>query len=156
MIKPFTRIMKKIIFTALYLTFTFALFGQPNEDDIKKTSPFIRFSPSEVNMGSISVNDVTDDTGKIDIEVWNDGSTPLILNQVTGCCGTRVSDWPRKPIVPGQMGTIKVYFRVNPTPSRISRTINIQSNAGNGNLQKIAILGEIVLPKTGDEIKLPM
>ena len=148
--------MKRTILTTLYLVIAIVLFGQPSEVDIKKTSPYIRFSPAEINMGSILVNDVTDDTGKIDIEVCNDGSIPLILTQVSGCCGTRVTEWPKKPIAPGQKGTIKVYFRITPSPSRISRTITVQSNAGNGNLHKVAILGEVVLPKTGNEIKLPM
>ena len=147
--------MKKIFTTVICVIFAVASFGQPTDDDLKKTGAFIRFSPSEVSLGSISVNDVTDETGKIDIEVYNDGSMPLILNQVTACCGTRVTDWPRQPIGPGQKATIKVYFRVNPSPNRISRTVTVQSNAANGAVHKIAILGEVVLPKAGNEISLP-
>ena len=147
--------MKKIFATVICLTLAAVTFGQPTDEDLKKTGAFIRFSPSEVSMGSISVNDVTDDTGKIEIEVYNDGSMPLILNQVTACCGTRVTDWPRQPIVPGQKATIKLHFRVNPSPNRISRTVTVQSNAANGSVQKIAILGEVVLPKAGNEISLP-
>ncbi len=147
--------MKRIFTATICLVFALTTFGQPPDDELKKTGAFIRFSPTEVSMGSIPVNDVTDETGKIDIEVFNDGSMPLILNQVTACCGTRVTDWPRQPIVPGQKATIKVYFRVNPSPNRISRTVTVQSNAVNGAVQKIAILGEVILPKTGNEISLP-
>lgn len=148
--------MKRVLLTFLSIVLSIGLFAQePNDEDIKKTSPFIRFSPSEVSLGSISVDSVTDETGNISIEAHNDGSLPLILNQVVGCCGTRITDWTREPIMPGQKGTIKIFFRISPTPQRISRTLTIQSNAGNGKIKKMAILGEVVLPKVGNEIKLP-
>ena len=137
------------------LTSTSVLAQQPTDEEIKKNNAFLRFNPTEVNIGTVAVDDVSDDTGKIDIEVHNDGAIPLILNQVTGCCGTRILDWPKQPIVPGQKGIIKIYFRVNPNPHRISRTITVKSNAGNGNIKKIAILGEVALPKQENEIKLP-
>lgn len=148
--------MKNITITILSLLIAATTFAQqPSDEEIKKTNPFLRFNPTEVNLGSILVENVDENTGKIDIEVHNDGAVPLILNQVTGCCGTRITDWPRQPITPGQKGTIKIYFRISPTPHRISRTITVQSNAGNGNMQKVAILGEITLPKDKNEIRLP-
>jgi hypothetical protein len=42
-----------------------------------------------------------------------------------------------------------------PNPHRISRTVTVQSNAGNGNVLKIALLGEVVIPKAQNEIRLP-
>ncbi|MFA5647457.1 MAG: DUF1573 domain-containing protein [Bacteroidales bacterium] len=148
--------MKRVFLTFLSIVLSVGLFAQEsNDEDIKKTNPFIRFSPTEVNLGSISVDSVTEETGNISIEAHNDGSLPLIINQVTGCCGTRITDWTREPIMPGQKGTIKIFFRISPTPQRISRTITVQSNAGNGKIQRLAILGEVILPKVGNEIKLP-
>ncbi|MDY0201118.1 MAG: DUF1573 domain-containing protein [Tenuifilaceae bacterium] len=148
--------MKRVFLTFLSIVLSVGLFAQEsNDEDIKKTNPFIRFSPTEVNLGSISVDSVTEETGNISIEAHNDGSLPLIINQVTGCCGTRITDWTREPIMPGQKGTIKIFFRISPTPQRISRTITVQSNAGNGKIQRLAILGEVILPKAGNEIKLP-
>ena len=148
--------MKRILLVFLSIGLSASLYAQqPNDEDIKKTNPFLRFSPTEVNLGSINVDSITEETGNISIEVYNDGSLPLILNQVTGCCGTRVTDWTREPIMSGQKGTIKIFFRISPTPQRISRTITVQSNAGNGKNLKIAVLGEVVLPKAGNEVKLP-
>ncbi|MDD3569280.1 MAG: DUF1573 domain-containing protein [Bacteroidales bacterium] len=148
--------MKTILYSIIGLLITASTFAQqPGDEEIKKSNAFLRFNPSEVNMGTILVDDVNENTGNIEIEVHNDGAVPLILNQVTACCGTRVTDWPRQPIAPKQKGTIKVHFRVSPTPHRISRTVTVQSNAGNGNVQKVAILGEVALPKAQNEIRLP-
>ena len=124
-------------------------------DDLKKSNPYIRLDPAEYNLGVIEVNEVDENTGNIEILVFNDGAKPLILNQVTGCCGTDVKDWTKQPIMPGQKGTIKVFFRVEPRPSRISRTITVKSNAANGAQLKVAILGEVVLKRQTNEIDLP-
>jgi hypothetical protein len=148
--------MKTILYSILGLLITASTFAQqPSDEEIKKSNAFLRFSPTEINLGSIVVDDVDENTGNIEIEVYNDGAVPLIINQVTACCGTRVTDWPRQPIASGQKGTVKVHFRVSPTPHRISRTVTVQSNAGNGNVQKVAILGEVALPKAKNEIRLP-
>ncbi|MDD2279440.1 MAG: DUF1573 domain-containing protein, partial [Bacteroidales bacterium] len=125
--------MRRFMLYAFLMASSVVLFAQqPADEELKKKGPYIRFEPSEINLGNISTNDVTEDIGNIEIEFYNDGVQPLILNQVTGCCGTRINDWTRKPIAPGQKGTIKVWFRVSPQPHRISRTITVQSNAING------------------------
>ncbi|MDD4385987.1 MAG: DUF1573 domain-containing protein [Bacteroidales bacterium] len=148
--------MRRFMLYAFLMASSVVLFAQqPADEELKKKGPYIRFEPSEINLGNISTNDVTEDIGNIEIEFYNDGVQPLILNQVTGCCGTRINDWTRKPIAPGQKGTIKVWFRVSPQPHRISRTITVQSNAINGNNKKMAILGEVVIPSSANEIQLP-
>ncbi|HOP04815.1 MAG TPA: DUF1573 domain-containing protein [Tenuifilaceae bacterium] len=124
-------------------------------EDLKKTNAYIRFEPEEYNLGVIEVNEVNENTGNIEINVTNDGAKPLILNSVTGCCGTDVKDWTKQPIMPGKSGTIKVYFRVEPRPSRISRTVTVKSNAANGAQLKVAIFGEVVLKRQTNEIDLP-
>lgn len=134
----------------------FVSIAQPQTDnDLKSKGPYLRFEPSEVDMGKISVNSVSDETGNIEITIHNDGTKPLILQQVTACCGTIVREWPRNPILPGGNAKIKAYFRVEQRPYRISRTVTVNSNAVNGTSQKVAILGEIVLPAAKNEIQLP-
>lgn len=148
--------MRKYLLYTLLLFSTSVLFAQqPSDEELKEKGPFIRFEPSEINIGSIPTSDVTEDIGNVEIEFYNDGIQPLILNQVTGCCGTRINDWTRKPVAPGQKGTIKIWFRVSPHPHRISRTITVQSNAINGNNKRLAILGEVIIPSSTNEIQLP-
>ena len=84
--------MKRVFLTFLSIVLSVGLFAQEsNDEDIKKTNPFIRFSPTEVNLGSISVDSVTEETGNISIEAHNDGSLPLIINQIgRASCRERV------------------------------------------------------------------
>jgi hypothetical protein len=147
--------MKNYLILALILVIPILIVAQPNNnDELKKKGSFIRFEPAEVDLGKIPMNSVTDETGTIEIVIHNDGTKPLILQQVTACCGTTVKEWPKQPILPEHSGTIKVYFRVESRPQRISRTVTVNSNAANGNSQKIAILGEVVVPNAKNEIQL--
>ncbi len=142
-----------LLLGAFFIAFS-AFTQKLNDDELKKTGAFLRFDPSEVNLGKISPDDVTPETGKIEISIYNDGVQPLILNQVTACCGTRVDEWSNKPIAPGQKSVIKVSFRVQPNPNRISRTVTVNSNAVNGSMLKVAILGEVAVPSKSNEIRL--
>jgi hypothetical protein len=148
--------MRYLYLLALLVTLPLLSISQPNSnDELKTKGPFLRFEPSEVDMGKIPMNSVTDESGNIEITFYNDGSKPLILQQVNACCGTTVKEWPKQPILPGKSGKIKASFRVEPRPSRISRTVTVTSNALNGNSLKISILGEVIVPTDSNEIKLP-
>lgn len=120
----------------------------------KPDGPQIRFAPTEINLGKVAVDKVTNDLGKIEIVVHNDGNRPLIISNTTACCGTRVNEWPREPIAPGGNAKIKAEFRVEARPYRISRSLTVQSNATNGESQRIAILGEVVVAPSPNEIAL--
>jgi len=147
--------MKHIIIPITLIFITFHLFSQEiSNDKLKSNNPFIRIEPNEVNLGTIPSNKVTEDLGNIEISLYNDGAKPLILYQVTACCGTRVSEYTLEPIPQNGKGTIKVSFRVATHPHRISRTVTVVSNAANGNSQRIRILGEVVIPTETKEIKL--
>lgn len=125
-----------------------------NNEELKAKGSFIRFEPSEINLGKIPSTKVTEESGNIELTVHNDGKLPLILNQVTACCGTRVNEWPRQPIPPGGKGTIKASFRMATHAHRISRTITVVSNAANGGEFKIPITGEVIIPSEVKEIQL--
>jgi hypothetical protein len=147
--------MKSILVTFSILLTATTLFAQEASiEEIKKNNPFIRIEPSEVNLGSIPSNKVTEELGNVEINLYNDGAKPLILNQVTACCGTRVTEWTREPIPPNGKGTIKVNFRVGTHPHRISRTVTISSNAANGNSHRVSISGEVIIPSDAKEIQL--
>lgn len=65
---------------------------------------------------------------EMEIEFENKGDKPLIVNRVSGCCGTRIKEWPKEPLKYGETGTIKVEFRIAPRPHRVSRTVTAISN----------------------------
>ena len=140
--------MKRIIPTLfLILSAVFSLSAQ-------NKGAFITTKPDTVKLGEIGLNDLSNENGKVQITVLNTGNVPLILNEVTGCCGTNIKEWPKAPILPGKSGLIKVEFRIEPRPQAISRTVTIKSNASNTKVLKVPIEG-LVIESTGkNEIKL--
>lgn len=116
---------------------------------------FITTKPDTVKLGEISLSNLSDENGKVQIIVLNTGSQPLILNEVTGCCGTNIKEWPKAPILPNKSGIIKVEFRIEPRPQIISRTVTIKSNALNNKVVKVPIEGMVIAAKAKNEIELP-
>jgi len=141
--------MKRLFFLfALLVATTLSLSAQNN------SGAFITTNPDTVRLGEISLNELSDDNGKVNITVVNNGNLPLILNEVSGCCGTNVKEWPKAPILPNKTGLIKVEFRIEPRPQVISRTVTIKSNASNSKVLKIHIEGIIIESKAKNEISL--
>jgi len=140
--------MRQLFFT-VFIVFgvTFNLLAQSNE-------PILKVLPDTVRMGEIQLSDLSEESGKVQIEVYNEGKRPLILNEVTGCCGTNIKEKPNAPILPGKKGTIKVEFRIEPRPQVISRTVTIKSNASNLKVVKVPIVGLVIQDKQANEIVL--
>lgn len=115
---------------------------------------YIALKPDTVKLGEIGLNDLTLEHGKVQVSVVNTGTQPLILNEVTGCCGTNIKEWPKAPILPGKTGVIKIEFRIEPRPQVISRTVIVKSNAANAKIIKIPIEGIVIESTSANEIKL--
>jgi hypothetical protein len=90
---------------------------------------------------------------QLDVEFVNKGDKPLIVQNVTGCCGTQIPDWTKKPILPGEKGTITVEFRVPPRPHKISRTVRAITNDPDG-AKILHIEGIVTEPKEEGTITL--
>jgi len=140
--------MKRILFSLVFITAATLSVSAQNK------GAFINTKPDTVKLGEIGLNDLSDENGKVQILVVNTGNQPLILNEVTGCCGTNIKEWPKAPILPGKSGLIKVEFRIEPRPQVISRTVTIKSNATNSKIIKIPIEGVIIESTAKNEIKL--
>lgn len=61
----------------------------------------------------------------------NDGTSPLILNNVRASCGCTTPQWTRDPIAPGQDGFIRVSYNPAHRPGPFNKTITVSSNASN-------------------------
>lgn len=72
----------------------------------------------------------------------NEGSVPLILNNVQASCGCTTPEWTRQPIAPGAKGMIKVSYDPRNRPGKFTKTIRVASNAVNQN-EILTILGEV-------------
>lgn len=113
----------------------------------QKKEATLRVEPTEVQLGEIEIRKIDDTTGRVKIAVWNDGTAPLILQNVSGCCGTDIKDYTRAPILPGKEGEIQVYFRVEPKLHTISRTVTILSNDPKNKEVFVPIKGTVVKNK---------
>ncbi len=106
-----------------------------------KKGPQFKWDEDHYDYGTIYLDDMPET--KMDIKFSNTGDAPLVLSNVRACCGTRVTEWPREPILPGEEGTIKIEFRLAPRPHRISRTVIATSNVEGNNNHIFRFRGEV-------------
>lgn len=116
--------------------------------------PTIQTPTDTVNLGEIFIDELTVNHGKLQIKVSNSGNQPLLLQKVSGCCGTNIKQWTKAPILPNKEGTIDVEFRIEPKPQLISRTVTVESNATNERSKKIYIRGIVTERKASNELVL--
>lgn len=96
-------------------------------------------SAQEEKTAKIEFEETTHDFGEFDesdgnqvcvFTYTNTGTAPLVLNQVRGSCGCTVPSYTKKPLQPGDTGTIKVTYKVGGTyPGRFMKTVTVRSNA---------------------------
>lgn len=92
--------MKRILFTLLAFTLSFAAVAQ------KKVDAVAKFSSEVINLGKIAQNVATTAT----FTITNISNEPLIIEKVDAACGCTVPDYTKAPIMPGKSGTIKATY----------------------------------------------
>ncbi|MEO7307337.1 MAG: DUF1573 domain-containing protein [Ferruginibacter sp.] len=75
----------------------------------------------------------------------NTGSKPLVIVKASSSCGCTVPEKPEKPIMPGEIGFIKVVFDSKGKVGITNKAISVISNA-NPPFTELFLTGE-VLPK---------
>lgn len=131
------------------------LFGSSSIAQAQAPSgPIIKAQADTVNLGEIFIDELTLEHGRIQIKVANNGNQPLIMQKVSGCCGTNIKQWTKAPILPGKEGNIDVEFRIEPKPQIISRTVTVESNAANERSKKIHIRGIVAERRASNELVL--
>ena len=66
-----------------------------------------------------------------DFVFTNEGTVPLVLNNVKASCGCTTPKWTREPVAPGAKGSIKVSYDPKNRPGSFNKTVTVQSNAEN-------------------------
>ncbi|MFO7873915.1 MAG: DUF1573 domain-containing protein [Bacteroidales bacterium] len=107
-----------------------------------KEGPKLEFEKERHDYGTVYVDSMPET--KLDITFTNTGDEPLVLSNVRGCCGTRIREWPKEPIMPDEEGVIKIEFRLAPRPQRISRTITVHYNNEDNPTERYRIVGKVV------------
>jgi len=59
----------------------------------------------------------------------NTGTKPLVVVQATASCGCTVPQKPEKPVMPGEIGFIKIVFDSKNRVGNAHKTITVESNA---------------------------
>lgn len=144
--------MKILQFLPISIVIFFFLCASPAWAQSAAKGAIIRTTPTEVQLGELELRKLDDDTGRVKITVHNDGTAPLLLQNVSGCCGTDIKGYTQSPILPGKEGEIKVYFRVEPKLKAINRTVTIISNAANAKEIQVPIKGIVVKDKEKGKI----
>ncbi len=128
-----------ILFCILVLGTTM-LYGQ--------TGPKLSYSKEAIEVGTHYVESL--EVIKAEVVFTNTGDQPLVLTAAKGCCGTRVIDWPKEPIMPGESGLVNLQFRPAARPHQIRRTLTLTSNDPD-TTSVIRIIGEVLEGKTADQ-----
>lgn len=104
--------------------------------------PQLTFATEGHDCGTIFFDEVNVKT--IEIEFSNTGDSPLVISNVRACCGTRVTEWTREPLLPGENGKISVSFRIPNRPHAISRVVTVESNSAGGARNRFRIKGRVI------------
>lgn len=114
-------------------------------DDSPPAGPVIEFVEDAMDLGTLTLADLQ--SFERDIEFVNRGDQPLILSNVRGCCGTRITSWPQAPIMPGETGRVSTQFRLASRPHTVRRTVTFTSNATEPN-KVYRIIGNVIAGET--------
>jgi hypothetical protein len=92
--------MKHLLTLCLLMLAAASLQAQAKVDDL------IRFEKTEHEFGKVP----KDKPVTVEFAFTNPGSKPLIIEDATAECGCTKPEYPKKPVMPGQKGTIKVTY----------------------------------------------
>jgi len=106
----------------------------------EKTGAKLEYVAEKTDLGVLFVDEL--EPVKLEIEFTNKGDEPLVVSSVRGCCGTRIMDYTKKPILPNEKGFVKIEFRLAPRAHKISRRVSVMSNDPDG-LKVYTITGEV-------------
>lgn len=132
--------MKKIfVILAGLLAFCTVSFGQTAD---KQKGAEMRFEKTEHNFG-----DVSHKAREIEcsFDFTNEGDVPLVITKIVTSCTCTKADYPKKPVMPGQSGTIRIIYEPNKKDAGMFyKAIEVYSNSADAKRKTIVIRGKAV------------
>jgi hypothetical protein len=110
-------------------------------DTVISDSTTVQIIDSAYNYGKVTDGDKVE----YNYRFKNTGTKPLIIVKASSTCGCTVPEKPEKPIMPGEIGFIKVVFDSKGKVGETHKAITVISNA-NPPFAELLLTGE-VLPK---------
>lgn len=129
--------MKKSLFISITLLFSFFVYSQENQSDIK-------FEETIIDYGEVEF----ESDGKRIFKFKNIGNAPLVFQRISSSCGCTIPKKPEKPIEPGETGEIEVEYDTKRV-GLFMKAISVISNSKNPSTV-LRIKGE-VLPEEEEE-----
>lgn len=111
--------------------------SQKNEEALKDTTT-VEAIDTVYNFGTIADGDKVE----YNYRFKNTGKKPLIIKNATASRGCTVPEKPEKPILPGEIGYLKVVFDSKGKAGHVEKSITVSSNA-NPEFPTLLLRGEI-------------
>ncbi len=131
--------MKRLLVIFCFATISFYLYPQTqkpkvNVSQVKATANTkaenyaeIKFDTLRHNFGTFSQDNPV---VKCEFKFTNTGTAPLVIHQAFASCGCTVPTYTKKPVKPGESGSINVtYNGKDRFPGHFQKTITIRTNA---------------------------
>lgn len=131
-----------LLFTSCDVRKTDKLADNVAKDTTQNTANFdptqVQMVDSSYNFGKISEGEVVE----YSFRFKNVGNKPLVVKNASASCGCTVPEKPEQPIMPGELGSIRVKFNSEGKPGTAHKTVNISSNA-QPEFPVLALIGEV-------------
>jgi len=116
---------KRILLIVLIVFVPVIIFGQSkSENNMTANAPKIVFNKTIHDFGEL----ILYSPAFCEFRFYSRGKAPLILSEITATCGCTVPSWPKKPITPGDSGTIVINYLPDET-GVIDKNVSVFSNA---------------------------
>ena len=98
--------------------------AQAHDEALKNTTT-VQMIDSAYNFGTITEGEKVEYSYKFK----NTGTNPLVIFEAHASCGCTIPEKPEKPILPGEIGYLKVVFNSSGKKNQqIDKDINVQAN----------------------------
>ena len=101
----------------------------------------ITFAKMTHDFGSIQEKD---GDAVVQFEFTNDGDSPLIITRATASCGCTSPSYPKKPLRPGEKGSIEVTYHAKGRPGPFDKSIYVYSNDAKNERLMLTITGNVI------------
>jgi hypothetical protein len=115
--------------------------AKKRDNDLKYNSPVMKFEVTEHDFGTINEGDVVETVFKFK----NTGKSELIISSAKSTCGCTVPQWPKKPVMPGEEGEIRVKFNSRGKPDKQHKQVTLTTNTTKG--KEVLVIKAFVNPK---------
>jgi len=109
----------------------------------------VKFESLEYDFGNVNEN-----SGKIvhEFVYTNTGDSPVSILRAKASCGCTVPRYSRKPVMPGETGSVTVTFRTVRQRGEQNKDVRLRFKNSKGKSEEISVhLTGVVLPTPGDK-----